>query len=304
MENKRERKKIIIMSVVVAALFIIAVVLLILCFTVQKDEKSVQAVNSVTEASLSSENASTEPKPTEAAATEATPTEPKSTEAAESIAESSEESSAQEQSGSDSQTSAPEAMIQALAIAGYGVNDLSAGQLIVVNSSGSNAVVSMYEKQSDGKWLDCNLTSFGFVGSNGVDTKSVEGDRKTPFGLFPIGDMFYIDSPPSTGLGSFPVTEDTYWVDDPSSAYYNMRVEGTANMDWNSAEHMIDYYSSYKYGFVIDYNTNPIVPGKGSAIFFHVGYAPTAGCVAVSEGDVLSYLAALDGSRSPYILIV
>ena len=49
----------------------------------------------------------------------------------------------------------------------------------------------------------------------------------------------------------------------------------------------------YKYCIVIEYNTNPVVKGKGSAIFFHVAdekYSPTAGCVAIAEKDMLQFL--------------
>ena len=41
---------------------------------------------------------------------------------------------------------------------------------------------------------------------------------------------------------------------------------------------------------VIDYNINPIKPGKGSAIFLHVAkpdYIGTQGCVALSKNDLL-----------------
>ena len=49
----------------------------------------------------------------------------------------------------------------------------------------------------------------------------------------------------------------------------------------------------YKYCMVIEYNTHPVVKGKGSAIFFHVAdekYSPTAGCVAIAEKDMLQFL--------------
>ena len=88
--------------------------------------------------------------------------------------------------------------------------------------------------------------------------------------MYQVGDGFYIDNVPQTGLNLFQVTENTYWVDDSESIYYNQRVEGMENKDWNSAEHMIDYYPAYKYGFVIEFNTTNIIPEKGSAIFFIV----------------------------------
>ena len=54
---------------------------------------------------------------------------------------------------------------------------------------------------------------------------------------------------------------------------------------------------------VLDWNLAPIVPGRGSAIFFHVAtpdYAPTAGCVALALPDVLAALAAgLSAIRVP-----
>lgn len=200
--------------------------------------------------------------------------------------------------------SQPEELSSAAQSVGFNLNDLTAQQIILVRSNGSSAEISMYEKNGNGQWIDIGLSYDGYVGKNGVDIKSMEGDNKTPFGIFPIGDMFYIDTMPASGLNSFQITNDTYWVDDPNSVYYNQRVEGTGSKDWNSAEHMISYYASYKYGFVIDYNVDPIVPGKGSAIFFHVGSAPTAGCIAVSEEAMLSYLQALDKDKKPYILII
>lgn len=203
-----------------------------------------------------------------------------------------------------SDMSQSEEFVRLMGKAGCDINSVNCNQLVIVESSGNSAVVYMYEKNSSGIWEDAGLTVSGWVGSNGVDEKSQEGDGKTPYGLYPIGEAFYIEDQPATGLPSFQITENTYWVDDPNSAYYNMKVEGTDNMDWNSAEHMISYSVSYKYGFVVNFNMNPIVPGKGSAIFFHCGSGPTAGCVAVPENYVLSYLAKLDANKNPYILMM
>ena len=51
---------------------------------------------------------------------------------------------------------------------------------------------------------------------------------------------------------------------------------------------------------VIGYNTDPVVPGAGSAIFLHIArpdFSPTAGCIAV-ERDVLIRLMPLLGPGS------
>lgn len=175
-------------------------------------------------------------------------------------------------------------------------------QLVTVNTSASSAQVDFYQI-IDNEWQkDDSMSCNGFVGTNGVTSDMHEGGYATPKGVYAIGDAFYIDQKPATGLNTFEITPDTYWVDDPDSQYYNKRVEGTANMDWNSAEHMIDYTNAYEYGFVIEYNTEAIY-NAGSAIFFHVSYAPTAGCVGVDRSMVLKYLAVLEADSNPFIAI-
>ncbi|MNT94259.1 hypothetical protein D3C72_2359060 [compost metagenome] len=57
---------------------------------------------------------------------------------------------------------------------------------------------------------------------------------------------------------------------------------------------------------VIRYNDNPIIKGKGSAIFMHIWRSqdkPTAGCVAMSEVNLLKVMNRLDPKQSPVISI-
>lgn len=163
--------------------------------------------------------------------------------------------------------SAPEELEHLLAENGNTAEQIAAigcRQLITVESSGSNALISFY-RLSDNEWIK---------------------DER----LF-------------TGLSSFQITNDSYWVDDPNSVYYNQHIEGLENKDWESAEHMIDYTTAYEYGCVIDYNTHAVY-NAGSAIFFHVSYSPTAGCVGTDKTMMLEYLSVLDKSENPYIAIV
>jgi L,D-peptidoglycan transpeptidase YkuD (ErfK/YbiS/YcfS/YnhG family) len=47
---------------------------------------------------------------------------------------------------------------------------------------------------------------------------------------------------------------------------------------------------------VIGYNTNPIVPGAGSAIFLHIArasFSPTVGCVAVPREMLLKLVSSI-----------
>ncbi len=191
-----------------------------------------------------------------------------------------------------------------LSYQGITEDDLSAEditQIITVTSSFNQAQIRFFEI-SGNRWTeDEALSCSGHVGEQGVTGEMSEYVSATPAGFFPVLDAFYIHSAPETGLETFQITEDTYWVDDPDSKYYNQRVEGTDDKDWSSAEHMIDY-AAYNYGFVIGYNTACVSP-LGSAIFFHIGSAPTAGCVSTSEDMVLSYLQKLSANSHPYILI-
>lgn len=175
-------------------------------------------------------------------------------------------------------------------------------QLITVVSNGTTAKIHFYSREAD-VWEELpELNCDGRVGRSGVSVDKQEGDGSTPSGLFGIGSAFYIANQPDTGLDLFQITDQTYWVDDPNSAFYNQRVEGTQNKDWNSAEYMISY-DVYRYGFVVDYNPQA-VKGAGSAIFFHIGDTPTAGCIATGENIVLAYLKELTKERNPHILIV
>ena len=180
--------------------------------------------------------------------------------------------------------------------------DADCKQLITVSSYGTEAQIDFFFL-SGGEWIrQDELCCFGHVGYSGVSDQKQEGDGCTPKGMYRIGEAFYIFDEPDTGLDTFEITADTYWVDDPNSKDYNRRVDSLNNADWNSAEHMIDYTAAYKYGFVIEYNTEQVY-NAGSAIFFHIGYGSTSGCVAVDESYILAYLSVLDRNLNPYILI-
>jgi L,D-peptidoglycan transpeptidase YkuD (ErfK/YbiS/YcfS/YnhG family) len=93
-------------------------------------------------------------------------------------------------------------------------------------------------------------------------------------------------------------------VDDPASSHYNQWVEGTKDKDWDSAERLWRAKSAYSLAVAVEYNWGKdAVPGKGSAIFLHVGDEATSGCVALSAGDLAELVKWLDEERSPHILI-
>ena len=188
--------------------------------------------------------------------------------------------------------------------AGYSAEDFGFEQLIVVDSYGTTAVLNTFEKVN-GAWVksDALDSVYGYVGEQGVSASASEYASYTPKGLYSLGTAFGICDNPGTSMDYFKVTSDSYWVDDENSAYYNQHVEGTDNKDWTSAEHLIEYSGNYDYCVFIEYNTNPVVSGKGSAFFLHVGQSPTAGCVAISEQNMINTLCWLNKAENPHILI-
>ena len=57
-----------------------------------------------------------------------------------------------------------------------------------------------------------------------------------------------------------------------------------------SAERLFRDDDLYDIVCVINYNTKPILPGKGSAIFLHIckdDYSQTEGCVAIKKDDLI-----------------
>ena len=58
------------------------------------------------------------------------------------------------------------------------------------------------------------------------------------------------------------------------------------------SEYLFRYKTSYKYSMAIDFNTNPVVYGKGSAIFLHCQTKNkfTAGCVAIPEEAMITVM--------------
>lgn len=174
-------------------------------------------------------------------------------------------------------------------------------QLIAVVSSGSSCTVYGFS-ETGRNWATDFVTS-GCVGKNGVSAESREGDYRTPKGLFPLGFAFGTENLTDLSIPYRQLNENCYWVDDPESEYYNQWQE-TTNITWNSAEHLIDYATSYRYTVVVNYNMNPIVPYKGSAIFLHCATGSyTAGCIAVPTADMREILYWLKEEAAPMILI-
>ena len=128
------------------------------------------------------------------------------------------------------------------------------------------------------------------IGEKGLTKKKIEGDKKTPRGLFSLGNLYYRKdrhAKPFTKLKCIPIRKNMGWCNDiKSKKFYNKFIKVNKN-----TRHEKLYRNDYKYDFLIpiNYNTRkPKIP-NGSAIFIHLtnNYKPTLGCVALREKDFL-----------------
>jgi len=141
------------------------------------------------------------------------------------------------------------------------------------------------------------------IGRNGFALRGtkLEGDGKTPTGLFTFGQLFSYQQNIKSKLPFIQTTKEDKWIDDPTSDAYNTYLRGETNA--KSYENLLLKSDAYKYCMVINYNTQPVVKGKGSAIFFHLGQQPTSGCVAIPEKNMLSLLKWMKKKDHPSILM-
>jgi len=137
-------------------------------------------------------------------------------------------------------------------------------------------------------------------GRSGVRSDKREGDGASPAGTFALLRGFYRAdriAPPPTRLPISALRPEDAWVDDPADPNYNRLV---ALPYPAHVEEMWRADGLYDLVVLIGYNTDPPVPGRGSAIFLHIArpdFAPTAGCIAVAR-EILSPLLGLLGPGS------
>jgi L,D-peptidoglycan transpeptidase YkuD (ErfK/YbiS/YcfS/YnhG family) len=186
-----------------------------------------------------------------------------------------------------------------------GLHEKSQQVILVDPSAHSKAILSAWEL-NHGRWVGKFLAVPAMVGRSGVADlgEKREGDGKTPSGIFPLKLAFGYEKHIHTRLSYRQATSNDFWVDDVHSRQYNQWVTGKP--DAASFEIMKRQDDLYQYGAVIEYNTDPVVTGMGSAIFLHVWRndgQSTSGCVAISKNNLKKLLAWLDPKRNPVILI-
>ena len=131
------------------------------------------------------------------------------------------------------------------------------------------------------------------LGKAGIKKKKKEGDNITPEGRFKIIRVYYRRDKIkniSTLIKKKEIKKKIGWCDDPVSSFYNKEIKLPSKF---SHEKLYRKDNLYNLILVLNYNINPIIKNKGSAIFIHItgkNYEPTAGCIALKKRDLVELL--------------
>jgi L,D-peptidoglycan transpeptidase YkuD (ErfK/YbiS/YcfS/YnhG family) len=186
-------------------------------------------------------------------------------------------------------------------------------QVITVKANGSYATVTLWQKTS-GTWHKLASTTSARVGSHGITNGATrtQGTYTTPTGTYTITQGFGVGANPGTKMPYHQVTTHDWWVEDPTSAYYNqMRTDTQGGFHLtesgdDGSEHLVNYPTQYHNALVINFNMNPAVKGRGAGIFLHdLGpkAGPTAGCVAVPAAFLTQTMKWITPTAHPVIAI-
>lgn len=142
------------------------------------------------------------------------------------------------------------------------------------------------------------------MGRSGIKKDKKEGDGATPEGEFKLLYAYYrpdkfTEEIKTAGLQMHALAADNVWCDDVRSKFYNQLIK-LSELEKHFIDGKVPSHEElwrtdnlYDIIVVIDYNINPIIEGKGSAIFLHIAkpdYAPTAGCVGLTKEHLLKFL--------------
>tara|TARA_B100000161_G_scaffold185253_1_gene133702 strand:+ start:280 stop:774 length:495 start_codon:yes stop_codon:yes gene_type:complete len=131
------------------------------------------------------------------------------------------------------------------------------------------------------------------AGMRGFAKNKIEGDKKTPRGVFNLGNLYFRkdrNHQPNTKIKCIPIKKNWGWSDDlKNKKHYNKLVDIQNGL---RCEKLFRRDNKYDFLIPILYNTKNPVLGKGSAIFLHLtkNYKKTLGCIALKKKDFLILL--------------
>ena len=131
------------------------------------------------------------------------------------------------------------------------------------------------------------------LGKGGIKIKKREGDNITPKGSYKIVKVYYRKDrikKISTRITCNNIKRDMGWCDDPKSKKYNKLIKLPTQYNHEKLYRKDNLYDLI---LVLNFNVNPIVKNKGSAIFIHVArkkYKPTKGCIGLKKNNLIKII--------------
>ena len=135
--------------------------------------------------------------------------------------------------------------------------------------------------------------------------KKKEGDFITPKGVFKIKYVLYRKDRVKkikTKLKKTIIKKNMGWCNDIESNQYNKLIRLPSSY---SHEKLYKKENIYDIILVLNYNMNPIIKNKGSAIFIHVSkknYKKTEGCIALKKIHLIKILKELKNNTAVKIV--
>ena len=134
------------------------------------------------------------------------------------------------------------------------------------------------------------------LGKGGVGKKEIERDNITPVGNYKLVNFFFRKdkiNKINSKIKFDEIKKNMGWCDDPKSKKYNQLIKLPSKFSYEKLfrkDHLYDLV------MVLNYNMNPIIKNKGSAIFIHLAtkyYNPTRGCIGLKKIDMIELVTKL-----------
>ncbi|MGB8354429.1 MAG: L,D-transpeptidase family protein [Chthoniobacteraceae bacterium] len=183
--------------------------------------------------------------------------------------------------------------------------------------------LQMFERSAGGEWKAVSkpwpvlygknglVWGRGVLGTDEPGTHKKEHDGRAPAGVFKIGTIYTYDKklPEGSDYTFHTVTNNDAWVDDVALPEYNkfVTIDPKNPPPWFEKQKMRLGDFAYRWLVEIRHNSDPPVPGDGSAIFFHIRRGetrPTSGCTTMAEENLVSLIRWLRADERPqYVLL-
>lgn len=179
---------------------------------------------------------------------------------------------------------------------------------VVADSTGATTARLELWARTSGCWRRVVGPWRARVGRSGISAAKREGDGATPAGTFTLGATVYgLDRNPGVRGRYRRLRCGDWWDEDPASPTYNRFRHlacGTTPPFGGGSEALWRARTAYREFAVVEYNSHPVVPGRGSAIFLHDDTGgPTNGCVSLPRPKLLRLLRWLRPGARPLIAI-